>query len=148
MTANGNGYISRGNMTVILSAAGLVMIAFGGFITFQNSATDRRIEDIKTDIARIGQGYLRKDEHEEFKLRVDKDITRIEAARLRDADKIVPRDELTARLAAIETNAKIISDRLNELRAMTTAPYPVREEISRLNAEIVELRRALNEKGK
>lgn len=87
-----NGYISRGNMTVILTAAGLVMAAFGAFIPLGNNATDRRITEVREDVRAIQQGYLKKDEHEEFKLRVDKDIARIERTE-------VPRSEVEANAA-------------------------------------------------
>lgn len=134
--SNGNGYINRGNMTVMISAAGLVMLAFGGFITFQNGNTDRRLSDIREDI----KGMLRKDEHEEFKLRIDKDLTAIHK-------DIVPRTEHEARWEASEKEATLLAARLNELRTSTTSTYTLRDEVSRLQTEISELRRVLSDRG-
>lgn len=142
-TADHNGYISRGNMTVIISAAGLVMLAFGGFIAFQNSATDRRIADIKEELTRVESNYLRKDEHAEFKLRTDKDIARVEADGVRRAGINVPRTELEARWEASDKNIKLVSDRLNELRTATTSTYTLRDEINRLQLDLSELRKVV-----
>lgn len=149
MTAasNGNGgYISRGNMSVVISAAALVMLAFGGFITFQNSATDRRIMELRDDIQQSNRIHLRKDEHEEFKLRIDKDIVRIDHRREQDNNKVVARSEHEARWASYEKDIKILSDRLNELRNATTSTYTVRDELNRLQTEMVELRRVLGDR--
>lgn len=142
--ANGNGgTISRGNMSVVISAAALVMLAFGGFITFQNSATDRRIMELRDDVQQSNRIHLRKDEHEEFKLRLDKDIVRIDHRREIDNAKIVSRTEHEARWVSYEKDIKLLSDRLNELRNATTSTYTVRDELNRLQTEIVELRRSL-----
>lgn len=138
-----NGYISRGNMSVILSAAGLVMVAFGAFITFQNSATDRRISDLKDMVAVIEKDYLRKDEHLEFKLRVDKELTRLDTDNLRRASAVVPRTEHQARWDATDGTLKLLSERLNELRTATTSTVTVRDELTRLHADLNELRRQL-----
>lgn len=137
--ANGRGdTISRGNMTVILSASGLVMLAFGGFITFQNNATDRRISDLKEelnrieaeyirkdelaratenyarkdDINRFEAGYLRKDEHNEFKLRLDSEIAAIRDNGFRFISTIVPRAEHEARWAATDKQLHDLGERL------------------------------------
>lgn len=149
MTADTNGYISRGNMTVVMGAAGLVMVAFGGFITFQNNATDRRIDAVREDVKEIqttlGSRYLRKDEHEEFKLRVDKDITRIDNRTATDRAAVVPRAEHEARWSASDATLKLLSERLNEVRNIATSnsTVPLRDEMTRVQAEISDLRKLL-----
>lgn len=145
MAVETNGYISRGNMTVILSAAGLVMIAFGGFITFQNGATDRRIDNVREDVKGIQDKYLRKDEHEEFKLRIDKDLTRIgERIEVVNA-KIVPRQEVDAKAISVDSTLKLLSERLNEIRniAGANSTVPLRDEMTRIQVEISDLRKLL-----
>src|ERR1700748_459989 len=104
-----NGYISRGNMTFILTAAGLVMAAFGAFFTLGSNATDRRITEVREDVREIQRGYLKKNEHEEFKLRVDKDITRIERTE-------VPRSEVEANAARETAALQNLSARVEEVR--------------------------------
>lgn len=141
--SNGNGYISRGNMSVILSAAGLVMVAFGAFITFQNSATDRRINDVKDAVTAIEKEYLRKDEHMEFKLRIDKDMSRLDSDNLRRASAVVPRTEHQARWDATDVTLRLLSERLNELRTATTSTVTVRDELTRLHGDLNELRRQM-----
>lgn len=134
-----NGYISRGNMTVMISAAGLVMLAFGGFITYQNGTMDRRLTEMREDT----KATLRKDEHEEFKLRIDRDINLIREEQQRRAGSIVPRTEHEARWIATDNNIKVLSDRLNELRTATTSTYTIRDEVISLKSEVQELRKQL-----
>lgn len=154
MVADTNGYISRGNMTVVMSAAGLVMIAFGGFITFQNNATDRRIDAVREDIKEIqiklDSKYLRKDEHEEFKYRVDREVAQVREEQQRRAGSIVPRTEHEARWAADTATLKLLSDRLNELRntASSNSTVPLRDEMVRVQTEITDLRKLLLDRSK
>lgn len=147
-----NGYISRGNMTVIISAAGLVMLAFGGFLTFQNTAIDNRINDLKAEVRGFEGTYLRKDEHVEFKLRVDKDVQRLAEDALRRQATVVPRSEHEARWISTDNSIrqavgreaedfKLFSDRLNEVRSATTGTVTLRDEIKRLQDDIAEMRR-------
>lgn len=138
-----NGYISRGNMSIILSAAGLVMLAFGAFITSQGAATDRRINDLKEALAAVEKDYLRKDEHLEFKLRVDKDVSRLDSDNLRRASAVVPRTEHEARWTATDNTLNLLSQRLNELRTATTSTVTVRDELTRLHTDMNELRRQM-----
>lgn len=143
-TIETNGYISRGNMTIILSSAGLIMLAFGAFITQQNTATDRRIDDIKSELRRT----LAKDEHEEFKLRIDKDIARIAARIEADRTAVVPRTEHEARWISTSKDLALLSERLNELRNAASSTYTIRDEVHRMQTEVSEMRRILNEKSK
>ncbi len=85
---------------------------------------------------------ISRSEHEEFKLRIDRDIARIDAARLRDKSEVVPRSEHETERQAMQSDIKTVSDRLNELRTATTATYTMRDEIQRLQVEITELRRS------
>lgn len=133
-----NGYISRGNMTVILTAAGLVMAAFGAFITLGNNATDRRITEVREDVRAIQQGYLKKDEHEEFKLRVDKDIARIERTE-------VPRSEVEANAARETAALQNLTTRVEELRRDLAGITTPQSQFARMESDIAELRKQLNE---
>lgn len=142
MAAETNGYISRGNMTIILSSAGLVMLAFGAFITQQNNANDKQIARIDASLDRT----LRKEEHEEFKLRIDKDITRLDNRLAVGSLAIVPRTEHEARWAASDRNIALLSERLNELRNATSSTYTIRDEVHRLQTELAEMRRVMAER--
>lgn len=133
-----NGYISRGNMTTILSAAGLIMLAFGSFITFQNSATDRRLQELREDVKEISRVTLKKEEHEEFKLRIDKDIARIERG-------TVPRTEHEARWKASDDFTLLLSNRINEVRTNLAAITTPQSQFTRMENDIVDLRKQLNE---
>lgn len=130
-------------MSIILSAAGLVMLAFGAFITSQGQAIDRRINDVKEAQATFEKDYLRKDEHMEFKLRIDKDISRLADDALRARANVVPRSEHEARWVATDATTKLLSERLNELRTATTSTVTVRDELTRLHADMNEFRRQL-----
>lgn len=148
-----NGYISRGNMTIVMSAAGLVMVAFGSFFGFLNSATDRRITDLKEELSKTEQNFLRKDEHAEFKYRIDRDNALLREAQLRRDATVVPRSEHEARwkstddrLQLLADNIKLISDRLNEVRSAATGSVTLRDEIGRLHTQLDDLRRQLNER--
>lgn len=135
---NGNGYISRGNMTVVLSAAGLIMLAFGSFITFQNNATDRRLQELREDVKEIAKITLKKEEHEEFKLRIDKDLARLDKG-------VVPRSEHDARWKASDDFTILLSNRINEVRNNLAAITTPQSQFTRMESDIVELRKQLTE---
>lgn len=153
MAQETNGYISRGNMAVLLSAAAILLGGFGWFITNQQGQTDRRIDAVHDEVKdiqnKLESRYLRKDEHEEFKLRIDTNIVRLEDERLRDKALVVPRDENSARWKASEDNQKITSDRLNEVRnlASSNSTVPLRDEMTRVQQEISDLRKLLMDKS-
>lgn len=144
----GNGYISRGNMTVVMSAAGLIMLAFGSFITFQNNANDRRLQELREDVKNIEKSYLRKDEHEEFKRGLEKDISLIRRTQDQRADQIVPRAEHNARWKASDDFVLLLSNRINEVRSNLAAITTPQSQFIRMEADIAELRRQLNEERK
>lgn len=133
-SADGNGYISRGNMNVVVSVIGLAMVAFGGFNAYQNSNTDRRISELRED----ARSFLKKEEHEEFKLRIDKDLGRLEHG-------LVPRPENEARLKTLDDFSKLLSDRINEVRGNLASITTPQSQFSRMETEIADLRRQLNE---
>lgn len=147
-SSNGNGYISRGNMTVVMSAAGLIMLAFGSFITFQNNANDRRLQELREDVKNIEKSYLRKDEHEEFKRGLEKDIGLIRRTQDQRADQIVPRAEHNARWKASDDFALLLSNRINEVRNNLSAITTPQSQFTRMESDIAELRRQLNEERK
>jgi flagellar hook-basal body complex protein FliE len=129
-----NGYISRGNMTVVLSAAGLIMLAFGSFITFQNNATDRRLQEVREDLKDLAKLSLKKEEHEEFKLRIDKDITRMEKG-------VVPRSEHDAKWKSTDDFAQLLSNRVNEVRNNLASITTPQSQFTRMESDISELRK-------
>ena len=135
MATETNGYISRGNMSIILVAAGLIMGGFGWFTTNQNGVINARIDELRE----AGKHYIVRGEHEEFKLRIDKDISRIES-------HVVPRAENETRWIASEKDVRVLQDRINELRTATTSTYTLRDEINRLQKEVADLRGLLGEK--
>lgn len=141
----GNGYISRGNMTVVMSAAGLIMLAFGSFITFQNNANDRRLQELREDVKSIEKSYLRKDEHEEFKRGLEKDIGLIRHTQDARAGQIVPREEHNARWKASDDFALLLSNRINEVRGNLSAITTPQSQFTRMENDIAELRKQLNE---
>lgn len=150
MATDTNGYISRGNMTLIMSAVGLVMIAAGAFIAQQNASTDRRITDLQSEIKINTEKSLRKEEHEEFKLRIDKDITRLDNRIMADRSAVVPRSEHEARWNASDATLKLLSERLNEVRnlASSNSTVPLRDEMVRVQTEISDLRKLLLERAR
>lgn len=144
----GNGYISRGNMTVVMSAAGLIMLAFGSFITFQNNANDRRLQELREDVKSIEKSYLRRDEHEEFKRGLEKDINLIRRTQEARAEVIVPRAEHQARWKASDDFALLLSNRINEVRGNLASITTPQSQFTRMENDIIELRKQLNEARK
>lgn len=136
-----NGYISRGNMTVVMSAAGLIMLAFGSFITFQNSANDRRLQELREDVKSIEKSYLRKDEHEEFKRGLEKDIGLIRQTQDTRGKAIVPREEHNARWKASDDFALLLSNRINEVRNNLASITTPQSQFTRMESDIAELRK-------
>lgn len=154
MASEANGYISRGNMAVVLSAAAILLGGAGWFITNQQAQTDRRIDAVREDVkemqTKLDSKFLRKDEHEEFKYRLDRDIALIRDEQLRRSGQIVPRSEHEARWASSEANQKLTTERLNEVRNLASAnsTVPLRDEMVRVQAEISDLRKLLLERPK
>lgn len=117
--AESNGYISRGNMTIILSSAGLIMIAFGAFVTQQNNSTDKQIS------------------------RIEQALDKTLKEQQRRFANIVPRTEHEARWASTNKDLTLLAERLNELRTATSSTYTIRDEVHRMQVEVSELRRLL-----
>lgn len=145
MAGETNGYISRGNMSIILVAAGLILGGFGWFTTNQNAAIDRRISELRDEVQANRKAALGKSEHEEFKYRLDRDIALLRDEQQRRGSSIVPRTEHEARWSAYEANQKLMSERLNEVRNLASAnsTVPLRDEINRVQIEISDLRKLL-----
>lgn len=136
-----NGYISRGNMTVVMSAAGLIMLAFGSFITFQNNANDRRLQELREDVKNVEKTYLRKDEHEEFKRGLEKDIGLIRHTQEERGRAIVPRSEHEARWIATDAFTQLLSNRINEVRNNLASITTPQSQFTRMENDITELRK-------
>lgn len=145
---NGNGYISRGNMTVVVSIAGLIMLAFGAFLKVTGDVADRRLYELREDVKNIERSYLRKDEHEEFKRGLEKDIGLIRRTQEERGRAIVPRSEHEARWIATDAFTQLLSNRINEVRGNLSAITTPQSQFTRMEADIAELRRQLNEERK
>lgn len=145
-SANGNGgYISRGNMTVVVSIAGLIMVAFGAFLKVTGDVTDRRISDNREDIKIIDRTFLRKDEHQEFKLGIEKDLALIRRTQDQRGESIVPRAEHMARWKANDDFVLLLSNRINEVRNNLSAITTPQSQFTRMEADIADLRKQLSE---
>lgn len=138
---NGNGYISRGNMTVVVSIAGLIMLAFGAFLKVTGDVTDRRITENREDIKSVERIYLRKDEHEEFKRGMEKDIGLIRRTQEERARAIVPREEHQARWVATDAFTQLLSNRINEVRNNLASITTPQSQFTRMESDIAELRK-------
>lgn len=143
--SDGNGYISRGNMTVVVSIAGLIMLAFGAFLKVTGDVTDRRISDNREDIKSIERTYLRKDEHQEFKLGLEKDIGLIRRVQEQRGEAIVPRAEHMARWKANDDFVLLLSNRINEVRNNLATITTPQSQFSRMENDIADLRKRLDE---
>lgn len=139
--ASTNGYISRGNMTVVVSIAGLVMLAFGAFLKVTGDVVDRRLLENREDIKSIERLYLRKDEHEEFKRGLEKDIGLIRRTQEQRADQIVPRAEHNARWKSSDDFVLLLSNRINEVRSNLSAITTPQSQFTRMESDIAELRK-------
>lgn len=135
-------------MTVVVSIAGLIMIAFGAFLKVTGDVTDRRISDNREDIKSIERTYLRKDEHQEFKLGLEKDIGLLRRTQEERGRSIVPRSEHEARWKASEDFALLLSNRINEVRTNLSAITTPQSQFSRMEREIDDLRKRLDETGR
>lgn len=137
----GNGYISRGNMTIILSAAAMVMGAFGWIVSSQNSVIDARLKELREDVKNVEKIYLRKDEHEEFKRGMEKDISLIRRTQEERGKVIVPRSEHEARWASTDAFTQLLSNRINEVRNNLASITTPQSQFTRMESDITELRK-------
>jgi hypothetical protein len=128
-------------MTVVMSAAGLIMLAFGSFITYQNNANDRRLQELREDMKSIEKSYLRRDEHDEFKRGLEKDINLIRRTQEQRAEVIVPRSEHVARWKASDDFALLLSNRINEVRGNLASITTPQSQFIRMESDIAELRK-------
>lgn len=139
MATETNGYISRGNMSIILVAAGLIMGGFGWVTNNQNNVLNSRIDELRE----VARRAIPRGEHDEFKLRLDRDIGLLREEQQRRYTSIVPRTEHEARWVASDRNIVLLSERLNELRNATASTYTIRDEVHRMQTEVSEMRALL-----
>lgn len=139
-TVDGNGFSQRAG--IVLQTVVVVSLFVGGFWAGVIAPLNQRQHDLESEL----KNYISRDEHAEFKLRIDKDITAINDRILRDRSQVVPRSENDVRWTAAENNLKLISDRLNELRTSTATTYTIRDEVVRLEKELSELQGRLSTK--
>lgn len=138
-----NGYISRGNMSIILVAAGLIMGGFGWVTNNQNNVLNGRIDELRE----TAKHAISRGEHDEFKLRLDRDIGLIRDEQQRRGGSIVPRTEHEARWASTSKDLALLSERLNELRNATSSTYTIRDEVHRMQTEVSEMRKLLSDRS-
>lgn len=117
------------------------MLAFGSFITFQSNANDRRLQELREDLKSIEKSYLRKDEHEEFKRGLDKDIGLIRSTQDARGKAIVPREEHNARWKASDDFSLLLSNRINEVRSNLASITTPQSQFTRMETDIAELRK-------
>lgn len=134
---DGNGFAQR--YSVIIQTITVVALGIAGFFTTVIQPIVGRQEKLETEL----RTSIQRSEHEEFKLRIDRDIARIDAARLRDKTDVVPRTEHDARWEATSKDIRLLSDRLNELRTSTTSTFTIRDEVQRLEADLRDIRTRL-----
>lgn len=144
-TTAANGYISRGNMTIIISAAALVMGGFGWVFSNQNVSINDRIRELREDVKNIEHSYLRKDEHQQFKEGLEKDIVLIRRTQDQRAEAIVPRVEHNARWKASDDFTLLLSNRINEVRSNLAAITTPQSQFTRMENDIAELRKQMSE---
>lgn len=139
-TSNGNGFSQRAG--IVLQTVVVVSLFVGGFWAGVIAPLNQRQHDLEGEL----KNYISREEHAEFKLRIDKDITEVKDQILRLRALIVPRSENEVRWVALDANLKTISDRLNELRTSTTSTYTIRDEVVRLEKELSELQNRFPQK--
>ncbi len=133
MAINGNGFSQRAG--IVLQTVVVVSLFVGGFWAGVIAPLNQRQHDLETEL----KNYISKDEHAEFKLRIDKDMTEVKDQILRLRGLVVPRSENEVRWVAQENNMKLLSDRLNELRTTATSTYTIRDEVQRLEKQLSDL---------
>lgn len=136
-----NGIFARATSTVVpiigvvgLFFAGMWTIAFGPMLDsikeLQRSTMTDRVWTQKQDV--------------QIK-HLEEGIVRIDA---RHEAHVVPRSENDIRLDRIVKQQELLGERLNELRKATMTSITVGDDLKRLNSEIADLRRQLQEKNR
>lgn len=135
-SARGNGVAGY---STILQTVTTVALFVGGFWAGVIAPISERQRLLETEM----RNYIGKEEHAEFKLRIDKDLDTINARIIRQNTQVVPRPENEVRWKASEDTQKLLSDRLNELRIQTSSAYTMRDEVMSLRNELIEMRKRL-----
>lgn len=137
--ANGNGILAKATSTVVpiitvvaIFFAGMWTVAFGPMFDnvkeLQRSTVADRVWTQKQDV--------------QIK-HLEEAIERIDR---RHESHVVPRSENDIRLSQIVKQQELLGERLNELRKATLTSVTVGDDLKRLNSEIADLRRQLQEK--
>lgn len=134
--SDGNGFSQR--YSTIVQTVTVVALFVAGFWAGV-------ISPLAVKITEIEKGGISLREHEEFKLRIDNDIARLDHRIALNSLAVVPRAEHEARWSAYEANQKLLSERLNEVRNLAGAnsTVPLRDEMTRVQNEINDLRKLL-----
>lgn len=154
---NGNGH-GNGTVMIILGAAGIIMTIFQAFwgvawsgvnanidrIEKQLSERAHEIEAIRirehgrienqlaSRIALVEREFLRLQEHKEFTIRLDSQLSKMEE-RLKDA---ATRTELDTRLGINSASVIQVRNELGEMKRDLGQTYPMKEVLGNLTARI------------
>lgn len=135
---NGNGWAQR--YAVIIQTVTVLAIFCAGAWAVVGSPTLEDIRAIKRDI-NADHAWTQKQDVQILKL--EDHVKRIDQ---RHETHVVPRSETDIRLNQIVAQQNLLGDRLNELRKQTLTSVTVGDDLKRLNAEIADLRRRLEER--
>lgn len=142
--ANGNGYISGRTMTIIMSASGLIMLAAGGFLSFQNATSDRRLSELREEVIKNRDGLaaivptVAERGREVF--RIDQNNQRIEAALLRSDAGIVTRKEHEGVWGSFNKDITNLQRQMDDMRKEVGSSYTLGDKIKELQRQLDEIR--------
>lgn len=164
MADTGNGdKISRASLTAAISGAGVLFLICSAIFGFAFNSLSSQISEVKKDTLtkpehdqfkeyviertkKIEQSIFTTDAFAQYRKRIDERLDRSDLA-LKELDtKTVPRSEVQLNAAQVTSQLAVLGDRLNELRKSSYGSVTVGDELKRLQLDIVELRRQLQEK--
>lgn len=131
-------------MTIILSSAGLILLVFGGFFSWQNSAIDRRLDELRKSV--VGNEHALNDlrptvaERGKEVYRLDQDIRRIDARLLHLEDGIVTRGEHREKWASIDAANTSVQRQIDEMRKELGSSYTLGDKIKELQRQLDDIR--------
>lgn len=137
---NGNGdKISRGSLTAIISAAGLVFAILAGFAGYALTTLGGRIDKIDASVSESQHDRLSIREHDEFKLRIDAAAHDIKDEILRIRESIVPRGEVAERMNAIIARIDNNQRQLDDVRKSFDGIFPPVRSLDEISKRIQRL---------
>lgn len=137
-TENGNGFSQR--YGVIIQTV-MVVALFGA--AFWTGILNPMREDIKTIQHDVSSDHAWTQKQDVQILKLEDHVKRIDQ---RHEFHVVPRSEADIRLGQIIKQQELLGDRLNELRKATLSSVTVGDDLKRLNAELSDLRKQLQDR--